>query len=424
MDRKTTLLDELRLDRTQPAPQPARSARLRWLLGVGAAFAIAAIGVAFVSFGRQSAPVHAATARANASGGTSTGGGGGSLLDATGYVVALRQATVSGKSIYKVNEVLVQEGQPVKQGQVMARLDDTNARAALEQSKAQVKQFEAALAAAKLAADDARPIFVRNQTQLKEGLISQDAFDVSKASYDAAQIAARVAEQNLAVAKATVEVNQRYEDDTIIRAPFDGVVTVKTAQPGEIVSPQFSGGGGIAKIVDMDSLEVDVDVSENFISRVRAQQPAAITLDAYPDWRIPAEVIAVIPTADRAKATVKVRIGFKVKDARIVPEMGARVSFLDSAAEKPSGASNAPAASGALPVASSGVIVPVEAIQARGDTGVAFVIVGNRIEQRSVRLGARTADGLIVLSGLEPGDSLAVGQLDTLRDGLRVHVVQ
>ena len=121
--------------------------------------------------------------------------------------------------------------------------------------------------------------------------------------------------------------------DTVIEAPFDGVVTARNAQPGEIVSPQFLGGGGIAKVVDMDSLEVDVDVSENFINRVYSKQPATITLNAYPEVSFPAEVVAVIPTADRAKATVKVRIAFKKKDPRIVPEMGARVSFLGDAAQ-------------------------------------------------------------------------------------------
>jgi RND family efflux transporter MFP subunit len=230
---------------------------------------------------------------------------------------------------------LVQEGQAVSQGEIIARLDDTNIRAALIQSRAQVKQLQAALAAARMAADDARPIFLRNQRQLSDGLISQDTFDAAKASYDAVTTAVSVAEQNLEVAKAAVDVNLRYQDDTVIKAPFDGVVTVKTAQPGEVVSPQFSGGGGIAKIVDMGSLEVDVDVSENFIHRVHPDQPATITLNAYPDWRIPAAVIAVIPTADRAKATVKVRVGFKKSDSRIVPEMGARVSFLNSTQQEP-----------------------------------------------------------------------------------------
>jgi RND family efflux transporter MFP subunit len=357
--------------------------------------------------------VHTALARAVAgnAGGVSTGG---SLLDASGYVVALRQATVSAKAIYKVNEVLVQEGQAVKEGQVIARLDDTNARAALEQSKAQVQQLEAALAAAKLADDDARPTYLRNQKQLGEGLISPESAEASKSAYDAAHTAVLVAEGNLSVAKAAVEVNQRYEDDTIIKAPFDGVVTVKNAQPGEIVSPQFSGGGGIAKIVDMDSLEVDVDVSENFIHRVHSQQPATITLNAYPDWQIPAEVIAVIPTADRSKATVKVRIGFKQKDARIVPEMGARVAFLDDAHESGENSRVAP----------PGVVVPAAAVQANGDSGIVFVINGNTAERRAVRLGTRNADDQTILAGLQAGALVATGDLSKLSDRAKVRIVQ
>jgi RND family efflux transporter MFP subunit len=326
MDPKSELLDKLRIDRT---PTPHQRSPLRWwAIVLGAAVLVGAGAVWMTRPAGHGIPLHAAGVTAAAPGATSASG---SLLDASGYVVALREATVSAKSIYKVNEVVVQEGQAVKRGELLATLDDSNARAALEQSRAQVRQLEAALEAAKLAADDARPSFIRNGAQLAEGLISPETFDASKAAYDAAQTALLVAERTLSVAKATVQINQRYEDDTIIRAPFDGVVTVKSAQPGEIVSPQFLGGGGIAKIVDMDSLEVDVDVGENFINRVHSKQTAVITLDAYPNWHIPADVIAVIPTADRAKATVKVRIGFKEKDPRIVPEMGARVSFLGGA---------------------------------------------------------------------------------------------
>jgi RND family efflux transporter MFP subunit len=334
MDHKSALLDQMRIDRTQ-TPSHRGGGRLWWLMGLGAA-ALAAAGLGMFAIAHHGVPVHTVVAKEAAA--SSGSAGGGSLLDASGYVVALREATVSAKGIYKVSEVIVQEGQAVKQGELMATLDDSNARATLAQSRAQVRQLEAALTAAKLAADDARPSFLRNRTQLAESLISPEAFDASKISYDTAQSAALVAEQNLAVAKATLEINQRYEDDTVIKAPFDGVVTVKSAQPGEIVSPQFLGGGGIAKIVDMDSLEVDVDVSENFINRVHSKQPAVITLNAYPGWQIPAEVIAVIPTADRSKATVKVRIGFKQKDARIVPEMGARVSFLDGSPQPRAGA--------------------------------------------------------------------------------------
>jgi RND family efflux transporter MFP subunit len=415
MDPKAALLDQLRIDRTQTPGQQGGSTRRWWLIGLSAAAVMAvAVSVWVLASSRDGIPVHTVVAKALA---TSVSGGdpsGGSLLDASGYVVALREASVSAKAIYKVNEVLVQEGQPVKQGQVIAKLDDTNARAVLEQSKAQVKQLEASLAAARLAAADARPIFLRNETQLSEGLISPGTFDASKSVYDAAQTAALVAEGNLTVAKAAVDVNQRYEDDTVIKAPFDGIVTVKTAQPGEIVSPQFFGGGGIAKIVDMDSLEVDVDVSENFIHRVHSKQPATITLNAYPAWRIPAEVIAVIPTADRSKATVKVRIGFKEKDSRIVPEMGARVSFLDTT----------PAAHAGAAAPAPGIFVPTEAVQANGDTGTVFVVNGDAVERRTVRLGAHNADGQTILSGLEPGAILAIGDLTKLGDRSKVRIVQ
>jgi RND family efflux transporter MFP subunit len=404
------LLDQLRIDRAPVSQQSVARSRFRWPIRVGTAVVAVGAAGALVAFARETIPVRAVVAKEIApSGGASAGG---SLLDASGYVVALREATVSGKSIFKVSEVLVQEGQQIKRDQVMARLDDTNARALLEQSKAQVKQLQAALAAAGVAASDARPGFVRNQKQLAEGLISQDSFDTVKAAYDAARAAVLVAEENLRVAKATVEVNQRFEDDTVIRAPFDGVVTVKTAQPGEIVSPQFSGGGGIAKIVDMDSLEVDVDVSENFINRVHPGQAATVRLNAYPDWQIPAAVIAVIPTADRAKATVKVRIGMRQKDPRIVPEMGAHVSFLEDVSAPRAGAVSR------MP----GVIIPPEAVQGTGDAAVVFVIKDRRIEHQVIRLGARTDGGQIVLAGLQPGASLAVGDFSKLHDGARVSI--
>ncbi|MEQ9449844.1 MAG: efflux RND transporter periplasmic adaptor subunit, partial [Rhodospirillaceae bacterium] len=161
-----------------------------------------------------------------------------------------------------------------------------------------------------------------------------------------------------------------------------------------------------------DSLEVQVDVSENFISRVYPGQSAVITLNAYPDWRIPAEIIAVIPTADRAKATVLVRVAFKEKDDRVIPEMGARVSFLDDAV----GESEQAAA------ARPGVIVPAEAVQVSGDTGVVFIVRGDTVERRTVRLGARTANGQTILSGVAPGDRLAIGDFTQLADGARVHI--
>lgn len=427
MDRKAELLNELRIDRT--TADGGGAGRRWWWIGAAVVLLLAAAGAGLLTFGLDAVPVHAAVARSLESAAAPAAGQ--SLLDASGYVVALRQATVSGKGIYKVNQVLVEEGEHVCAGQIIARLDDSNVHAALDQSKAQVLQMQAALAAARLAAADAHPTFLRNQEQLKEGLISQDAFDASKASDDAARMAVDVATQNLAVARATVQVNQRLEDDTLVRAPFDGVVTQKTAQPGEIVSPQFEGGGGIAKIVDMKSLEVDVDVNENYINRVQAGQEATITLDAYPDQVMPARVISIIPTADQSKGTIKVRVGFEHLDPRIVPEMGARVSFLAGTAGGAGGA--ALGSSAAAPSAQNAVIVPTAAVQragagsreqgnVAGATGYVFVISGHLVQRRAVRLGARMEGGQMILSGVPPGSSLAVGDLSVLKDGERIRV--
>ena len=254
------------------------------------------------------------------------------MLDASGYVVARRQATVSAKTTGRVTEVLIEEGQKVQQDQIIARLDDTNTRAALAQAAAQLAQAQASLEASKVALDDARRIYTRNEQQHAAHVISEQDFDNARAAFNVAQSDYAIKQKSVDVARAALALAQRAQEDTVVRAPFTGVITVKAAQPGEIVSPISAGGGftrtGIGTIVDMSSLEVEVDVNENFINRVRPGQKATIRLNAYPDWEIPAEVIAVIPTADRAKATVKVRVGFKQRDERVLPEMGARVSFM------------------------------------------------------------------------------------------------
>ena len=203
-------------------------------------------------------------------------------------------------------------------------------------------------------------------------------------------------------------------DDTIVRAPFSGIVTVKAAQPGEMVSPVSAGGGftrtGIGTIVDMDSLEFQVDVNENFINRVRPEQKANAKLNAYPDWEIPAHVIAVIPTADRSKGTVTVRVGMDQKDSRVLPEMGVRVSFL---AETPEATDSQ---------SIKGVSIPNNAVQASGQTGVVYILRGDILERRAVRLGAGSGNNATVLSGLSAGDRLAIGDFNQLKDGAKVSV--
>jgi RND family efflux transporter MFP subunit len=427
MDDKTALLAQLRIERPTPPASTGRRRGVRsvFLIGIAIAVVAAAGSVAYWNVSQAKAvPVQTAVARSLPSGATGVPTGG-SMLDASGYVVALRDTTVSAKAIYKVRQMLVQQGERVKAGQMIAELDDSNVRAALEEAVVQVKQARAALAQAKLARHDARPTFLRQQKELAEGLISQDAFDATKGSYDAARAQVAVAAENLAVDQSAVAGNRRLEDDTVIRAPFDGVVTATNAQPGQIVSPQFSGGGGLAEIVDMSSLEVDVDVSENFISRVHPDQPATVTLDAYPDWHIPAAVIAIIPTADKAKATVQVRVGFKQKDPRILPQMGARVSFLAAALSRDA----SPAASqtpGSRLDSNTAVLVPSAAVETGGNTrtGTVFVIDGSTVAGRTVRLGGRSGDNQWILSGLDAGVSVAIGDFSKLRDGVRVHITQ
>jgi RND family efflux transporter MFP subunit len=429
MEQKASLIEQLRIERPPATPTgagPGRAGRTSLIIIITTVVVLAAVAIAYWRVSQaDTTAVRAVTARAvggTAGAAGSTGAASGaSLLDASGYVVALRDATISAKGIYAVKQMLVQEGDTVKAGQVIARLDDSNVRAGLMQAQASAKQAAATLAQARLAAADERPIFQREQQELAQGLISQDAFDSIKASDDADQAAVQVAEQNVAVAQAAVHVSQRLEDDTVIRAPFDGVVTVTNAQPGQIVSTQFSGGGGLAEIVDMNSLEVDVDVSENYISRVHPHQPATITLDAYPDDHMPAHVIAIIPTADKSKATVQVRVAFEHRDPRVLPQMGARVSFLaDSAAADASSNDAAPAATDAA------VLIPADAVQTNGDgnTGTVFVIDGQVVHAHSVRLGARSNDGQLILSGLNTGALVAVGDLSKLRDGARVRVTQ
>jgi RND family efflux transporter MFP subunit len=416
MTDKSDLLRQLRIDRDKRAPEETGLRRRWWMAAIIALLIVA--GVGSLLWLRSGVPqVKVAIARPVSTG---TGTAGASILDASGYVVARRQATVSAKITGKLDQVFIEEGQHVKENEIVAKLDDTNAAAALLQAKAGVTQAEATLAQAKAAADDIAPIYRRNQQLAAAGVISKEALDSSKADYDAKQTDLAVAQGNLAVRRAALAVAQREEDDTIVRAPFTGVVTTKNAQPGEIVSPLSAGGGftrtGICTLVDMDSLEVEVDVSENFISRVHANEPAVLKLNAYPDWQIPAYVIAVIPTADRSKATVKVRVGFKSRDSRILPEMGARVSFLGEAGKSAGGASEA------------GVVLPPEAVRQGADAGqsagVVFVLHDDTVERRVVKLGAHNDDGQAVLSGLAPGERVAIGDFSKLADGAHVKVVE
>jgi RND family efflux transporter MFP subunit len=409
---RAALLNQLRIDRTQP---PSSDGHGKWWATGLAVVIVAASGIWYLTRPTGIA-ITTAVAQAATSGGSAANTGA-SLLDASGYIVARRRATVSSKVTGKVMKVMLEEGQRVEAGEVIARLDDSNWRASLAQSNAQLQQAEANVASAQTAFDDAKPIFERSEKQKAAAVISAQSFDESHAQFNVARNNLLIAQRGLESARAGVDVAQRNLDDTVIRAPFAGIVTEKSAQPGEMVSPISAGGGftrtGIGTIVDMDSLEVEVDVSENFINRVRPQQPVTIKLNAYPDWDIPGSVIAMIPTADRAKATVKVRIAIKQKDPRIIPEMGARVAFLEE---------NEPSVAGTPKSAAPGVTIPADAITTDGNASIVYLVHSSSVERRAVRLGGKTSAGQVVTAGLEAGNTVALGDLSKLSDGARVRI--
>ena len=234
-------------------------------------------------------------------------------------MTARRRATVSSKVTGKVLEVFVEEGKAVRRGQVLARLDDSQIRAALAVAQAQLGSARKAAAEDQARLREAELSLGRRRQLLKEGVIGRAELDTSEAQVESLKARIALADEQVQVATTQIKAIQTDLADMVVRAPFDGIAISKDAQPGEMISPVSAGGGftrtGICTIVDMTSLEIEVDVSESYINRVRPAQPVEAVLDAYPDWRIPAQVITTVPSADRQKATVRVRIGFDAETA-------------------------------------------------------------------------------------------------------------
>jgi len=335
------------------------------------------------------------------------------VLNASGYVTARRRATVSSKITGKVIEVNVEEGMAVKQGQILARLDDAQFRASLALAAAQVQAARHMARENEVRRDEAQVTLKRLTQLVKDGFATQAEADAAKATIDSNDARILVAQEQVRVAERQVELEQTNLDNTIIRAPFSGVAISKDAQPGEMVSPVSAGGGftrtGICTIVDMRSLEIEVDVNESYINRVKPNQGVTAVLDAYQDWQIPAHVITMVPTADRQKATVLVRIGFKKLDPRILPDMGVKVTFL----RDPEDTNDTPAM---RPV----TLVPKAAIKTEGTQAFAFVVVNDVVERRAVRTGGTDGDRLEVLAGLSTGDKVVVSPPATLTAGMKV----
>ena len=290
-----------------------------------------------------------------------------SILDASGYVVARRRATVSSKMTGNGMKVFIEEGMYVEEGQILAQLDDSTMQADLNYSQSQL--------------NEAKRIFNRTQEVAKDELASQAALDAARASVEGLE--------------ALNAIRKQVVQDMKILAPFSGVVVYKAAQPGEMISPVSAGGGftntGICTIVDMDSLEVEVDVNEAFINRVKPGQPVITNLNAYPKWDIPSEVIAIIPTADRNKATVKVRIALLEKDERVLPDMGSRVSFLRKVENK------------SPEIVKEGVMIPLAAVAIKDDQSVVQALEGSKIRLTKVEVAEETANYARVIDGLKSG---------------------
>ena len=411
---KRLLLEQLRID-PMHRDEHKTSARARWIV-VGVVVAIALVGAAVAYFVLRGPrfEVEAATAAPPAASAGPT-----AILQATGYVTARRQATVSAQITGALTQVLIEEGERVTAGQVLAKLDDTAQRAALAQSVAQVQAAKAILVQTQAQLEQARRDSKRNQDLIDRHLVSQQALETADTQVRTTE--AQVASQGRQVelAEAAQRGAQVQLDYTTVRAPFTGVVTAKAAQAGEIVSPISAGGGftrtGVGTIVDMDSLEIEVDVNEAYINRVRANQPAEAVLDAYPDWTIPAHVIAIVPTADRSKATVKVRIAIDQKDSRILPDMGVRVSFLEEAAKSGAEAGSQAAAP------PRGLMVPAGAIVERDGRSIVFTIESDHAHATPVTPGQTYGD-LRQVEGLTSGARLVRAPPADMQDGARIVV--
>lgn len=415
MSQDDHLIDKLRIESRPPEPG-GRGRVVGWI--VGAIVALAAVAAAWAGWTLARAPeVTVVQPRVIETGG---GSGQASVLDASGYVVARRQATVAAEVTGKLEQVLVEEGMTVEAGQLLARLDDATERAQLELSRARLESARSVMREVRVQIADAERT-LRRQTELRQReLISQAELDRAETEVNSLRARLESRRGDIEVARREVDLRAQLVEELAVRAPFSGVVVAKSAQAGEMVSPISAGGGftrtGICTIVDMDSLEIEVDVNESYIDRVFPGQSVTAVLDAYPDWRIPAEVTTVVPAADRQKATVRLRVGFLERDARILPDMGISVRFLE--AEQAEGA--------AATTTARHLVLPAAALAEDNGASVVYVVDDGRVERRAVRAGRREDGEVVIVSGLNARESVVadVAGLETgLADGDRVNVV-
>jgi RND family efflux transporter MFP subunit len=403
------LKDELAALRIEREPYRPRSGRwVRWVVMLAV---IAAAGAGVWWWLTRERPIDVETAAVT----TRAAGTQAAVLNASGYVTARRRATVSSKITGKVVEVNVEEGMAVKEGQVLARLDDVTLRASLALSQAQAEAARRALREIEVRLEEAKVQLRRRAQLFKEGIITAAEFDTAEAEVASLEARLAAAREQISVAESQIALVRTNLEDTVIRAPFSGVAISKDAQPGEMVSPVSAGGGftrtGISTIVDMASLEIEVDVNESYINRVRPGQPVTAVLNAYPEWAIPGRVITTIPAADRQKATVLVRIAFDQLDPRILPDMGVKVTFLREADDTDHG-----------DAVRNVALVPKGAVSTEGEQTYVFVVQGDVVDRRAVRVGGTDGDRLEVLAGLQSGERVVVSPPAELTSGAQVTV--
>jgi RND family efflux transporter MFP subunit len=335
------------------------------------------------------------------------------LLNASGYVTPRRRATVAAKITARVTQMYADEGMHVQAGQILALLDDSDYRVRLNSAKADRDATAAGLQDLQVQLANAEIELRRTQQLTKQGVSSPEALDNARTAADSLSARIALTKEQVQASNAKIRVAQQDLDNCTVRAPFAGIVVSKDAQVGEMVSPNSAGGGftrtGIATIVDMKSLEVEVDVNESYIARVRPGMPVTSVLDAYPNWQIPSKVRTIIPTADRQKATVKVRIAFNQLDPRILPDMGVKVTFLgnEGRAAKSEGVK---------------ALVPQNAVRSESGSQVVYLYRQGHVERRAVGVGETRGSDTEITAGVVAGDQVVVGGLDGLRDGERVEI--
>jgi RND family efflux transporter MFP subunit len=334
------------------------------------------------------------------------------LLNASGYVTPRQRATVAAKITARVTRVLTDEGLHVKEGQILATLDESDARVRLNSAKADRDATEAGLADLQVQLANAERELHRTEGLEKSGVSSRQALDLARTTVDSLRARITLTHQQVDAADKRIRMAQQDIDNCIVRAPFAGIVVSKDAQVGEMVSPVSAGGGftrtGIATLVDMNSLEIEVDVNESYIARVMPGMPVTAVLDAYPEWKIPSKVRTIIPTADRQKATVKVRISFDQLDPRILPDMGVKVTFLGEESKASQSAVKA--------------LVPQAAVRNDNGSQIVYLYHDGRVERRAVRVGSARGNDQEIVAGLSGSEQVVISGFEGLHDGERVEV--